>query len=189
MKGYLYILAVSLCFAGCSSVGYQYSDQDGKIHCDTDVPIGKTKAAFGFGIVTNLAYPLIENDYPTVSARYSSDSNEVYNLKQLDVKLIVDGKEIQPDSEVFTADYYNTYLVIDKNECCTGLGERLGIDRKSKDDLFRFSVGINKKYKSFKTFPPQVTVVLSATTDKGATETTKVLSLSSYEDNSFIRVH
>ena len=189
MKVCFYIFALVVCFAGCNRVNYRYSGEDKKIHYDMNVPIGKTNASYGFGIVTAPEYPLFQNGYPTIVAFYGSDSNEVNNLKQLDVKLFVDGKEIQPDIEEFSAEYISTYLAIDKKECCADLGERLGIDPKAKNDPFRFCVRVNKSYKSLKTLPPQVTVVLSATSDKGTVETTEVLNLSSYEDNSFIRVH
>ena len=111
------------------------------------------------------------------------------NIKRLDAVLKIDGKEIQPDIETFQAEYLNTFLELEKKDCCAMFGERLGIDVAGKDDSNGFSVRIIKKYKSLKTLPKQITVVLSATSDTGTTEMERTLKLSSYKDRNFIRVH
>lgn len=186
---YIFLPLLLLGCCGCSGVSYQYKGPDDKIHFEMRVPAGAGRASFSFGTNTNSAFPIIESDYPTVLAYYSSAPREANNLRNLEVILKVDGQEIQADTEVFAADYANTYLELEKKDCCVNLGERLGIDPTLKDDPFGFSVHITKKYKSLKRLPPQITVVLLATTDKGTTEMTKTLNLESYEDSGFIRVH
>ena len=64
----LYIL-VLLCFLnGCGGENYEYKGEDGNIQQAMTVPVGATTGNFEFTIVTNLAYPIFESEYPTISA-------------------------------------------------------------------------------------------------------------------------
>ncbi len=179
-----------VCFlSGCSGVSYQYKVEGESFHQEMSVPVGETKGTVEFSVLPTNFYPLIETYYPTISAHYSSDSNTVNKFKYLDVKLIVEGKEIEPDTVEYFASYANTYLEFDRKDCCAMLGERLGIDVSQKDDPFGFSVDIRKKYKSLNNLPPEITVIVSAISDNGTTEVENKFTRSSYKDSNFIRVH
>jgi hypothetical protein len=183
------ILLCVVCLTGCRGVSYSYHDEDSTLYPVLKVPAGAKKASFEFGIVTNYALPVIESDYPTISAHYGADSLTADRLKKLDVKLFVDGAEIAADETKIDAGHFNRSLQLTEPECCEMLGKKLGIGENASDADYPFGVSILKKYKSLKRLPPQVTVVLSAVTDKGGFEMTKIMTLTESEDSNFIRVH
>lgn len=184
-----FVFLCLVCFGGCSGVSYSYVDENSTGNFATKVPVGSTTAGFEFAVVTNNALPLIESDFPTISVYYSSNVGAADKLKKLDVRLFVDEKEITADETDYSASHFNQTITISEAECCENLGKKLQIGKQKSDWDYPFGVHIIKKYKSLKMLPPQITVVMSATTDKGTVEATKKLNLKSYKDSSFIRVH
>jgi hypothetical protein len=183
------ILIILFFLSGCRGVSYEYQGEDGRVSQTMSVPMGSTKGSFDFTIVTNYAYPVIESDYPTITTFYCSKPNEANHLKRLEVKLVVDGKEIEPDLENYSAVYGLEMIELDKKDCCAMLGERLGIDVSKKNDPDSFAIHIFKKYKSLKRLPERLTVILTATSDKGTVEMERTMDLVSYKDRGFYRFH
>jgi len=188
LLGILFLLSLAA-FTSCSGTSYAYVNEDSRSKNDTKVPAGSTKANVEFSIVTNYALPVIESDYPTISFYYSSEARVADQLKKLEVRLLVDEKEVTSDETVFSASHFNRTLDMPEEECCFNLGEKLGIGENESDFDYSFGVHVIKKYKSLKRLPEQISVAVSVTTDKGTFETVKKLSLKAYEDSNFIRVH
>ena len=183
------LLACFVCLSACRGISYSYIDENSRIHHEMKVPAGSATANIEFTVVTNNALPLIESDYPTISASYGSNANAADKLKKLDVRLFVDEQEIAADESVYDATHFGRTIYFPEAECCENLGTRLQIGKEKPDIDYPFGVSIGKRYKSLKRLPPQVTVVISATTDKGTVEMTRKLNLKAYEDRGFIRVH
>ncbi len=139
--------------------------------------------------MTNNALPVIESDYPTISVHYSSKASAADKLKKLEVRLLIDEQEITADETDYQASHFSQTLNITEAECCENLGSKLKIGEQNSDFDYPFGVSITRKYKSLKSLPPEVSVVVSVTTDKGTVETTRKLNLKAYKDSNFIRVH
>lgn len=176
------------CLSGCSETSYQYSAENEGIRPKIKIPAGSTSAHMEFTVVTNYAKPLIESDYPTIQAGYAAKSEAADKLKKLEVRLFVDGAEIAADETTYEASHSGETITFTEPECCEKLGEKLKIGGQKSDAGRSFGISIVKKYKSLKTLPPQLTVLISATTDEGRFETTKTLNLKAYK-SSFIRFH
>ncbi|HEX8250624.1 MAG TPA: hypothetical protein VF599_20795 [Pyrinomonadaceae bacterium] len=152
------------------------------------IPAGSTSAQMEFTVVTNHAMLLIESDYPTIHANYASKPEAADELKKLEVRLFVDGAEIAADETTYEASHFGEKVTFAEPECCEKLVEKLKIGEQKSDTARSFGVSIVKKYKALKRLPPQIIVLISATTDKGTFETTKTLNLKAYK-SSFIRFH
>jgi hypothetical protein len=176
------------CLSGCGGTSYQYCEENGGIRPKMKIPVGSTSARLEFSVVTNYAKPLVESDYPTIQAGYASKPEAADELKKLEVRLFVDGAEIAADETIYEASFAGETLTLTEPECCENLGGKLKIGGQKSDAGRSFGVSVVKKYKSLKRLPPQITVVVSATTDKGTFETTKILNLKAYK-SSFIRFH
>ncbi|MBS1794739.1 MAG: hypothetical protein JSS81_12845 [Acidobacteria bacterium] len=186
----LFAALFALAAAGCSGTSYQYLDERGETSPKMTVPAGSSAAAvFEFGAPTNYALPLIENDYPTIIAHYSSDAKSADDLQKLDLRLFVEGREIAADETSFEARHFNDSVEFPEAECCARLGERLGLKKKNSAGEYPFGVEIVKKYRSLKRLPPALDVTLTAVTDRGKTERNFTLKLESYEDRGYIRFH
>jgi hypothetical protein len=178
-----------VCLSACRGTSYQYVIENSGIRYEMKVPVDATTAGFDFSVVTNNALPVIESDYPMISADYSSEAGAADKLKKLKVRLLIDEKEIAADETQYEATHFGKTITLTEAECCENLGRKLEIGKSKPDTEYGFGVHIVKKYKSLKMLPPEIKVVLSATTAKGMFEITQKLTLKASEDSNFIRVH
>ncbi len=184
-------MLIFILLSGCNDIRYQYVDANSDISPKMSVPIGSTKAIFDFNIPTNYALPIIESDYPTIIAHYSSEGKEANYLKKLEIKFVVDGKEITADETKYEAAHFNDFIDFSENECCEKLGEKLQLGEQKREyvNKYPFGVTIIKKYKSLKRLPSDLSVIMIAITDKGKVEITIPMKLDSYKSSDFIRIH
>lgn len=149
-----------------------------------EIPIGKTEEKIYLSVFRSL------------KISYSSPIDESRNLKFLDVKLLIDGKEILPDNENYEAAFFDAfrpqqYKPFDKKDCCENLEKTLQFDKTKEKEANLFGVNITKNYKSLENLPPNIEVLLTAITDQGTTEKRWKLKLITYEERDipFIRIH
>ncbi len=184
--------------SSCSSEVKHYKCEDERENCLT-MPIlaGKGKNNVELSILTDWRYPLIESDHPTLFIKYVSKPSLINNIKHFDVKLLVDGKEIEPDNEEFKATYIthtSNEVTFEKKHCCINLGEKLSVNIAPKDvnhsDTFHtVEVLVMKDYKSLKSLPKKMKVILTATSDKETMEMERIVILTSHQSSGFIKFH
>ena len=179
MKPFLVVLLLIFSLSACKSIGRKYvtveQDQD---CCTMKIPIGNSDEKVQLSIA--------DNEFPLLKLSYSSADVEANNLKFLDVRLFIDGREVLPDNENYESAFFDAfrpekYKPIAKKDCCENLEKTLGFDKKQKPEVNLFGVKITKSYESLKNLPPEIEVLLTATTDKGTFEKRQKLKLTTYE--------
>ncbi len=179
MKYFLAIILLIFSLTACKSIGRKYVTIEHNHDCCTmKIPIGKSEEKVELSIA--------DNQFPVLKLSYSSAYAEAKNLKFLDVKLFIDGKEILPDKENYQANFFDAfrpeqYKPIAKEDCCENLEKKLGFDKSKTAEANMFGVQIVKSYESLENLPPEIEVLLTAITDKGKFEKRRKLKLTSYE--------
>jgi hypothetical protein len=129
LLGILFFLSLAA-LTGCRGTSYAYVDEDSRSNIEVKIPAGSTEASVEFSIVTNYALPIIESDYPAISLYYGSNARVADKLKKIEVRLLVDEKEVAADESLFSASHFERTLDMTEEECCANLGQRLGVGEK-----------------------------------------------------------
>lgn len=184
--------------SGCGGMVKYYTCEDPKKNCaEMPVSSGKEKNIVSISIDTDGGYPHLATERPTIFLKYICKPSDINNLKYLGVRLIVDGKEVMPDSSEYTAVYITNVgetIKFEEKDCCLDLGNRLGInvepDYVEHSDLFySVRVGVMKDFISLDRLPEKITYIVTAVTDKGTTEMERTVVLATREESDFIRIH
>lgn len=198
MRAAIYVTLLTCMLSGCAGEIKYYDCEIGEKNCTVlPVLVGSGKNSVGIGIITDWGYPLFDTERPTIAIHYKSKPSELDKLIHLDVKLFVDGSEIEADSKEYSATYFShvsNTLTFEGEDCCDGLAQKLGINIEPKDlaysnDLHSVKVVVIKDFKSLGKLPERMTFVLTATTDKGTTKMERTVILKSRKGSDFIRIH
>ncbi len=179
MKQFCTLILLVISLTACKSIGRKYVTIEKNQDCCTmKIPIGNSEQKVELSIA--------DNTFPLLKLSYSSAYTEAKNLKFLDVKLFIDGKEISPNNENYKALFFDAfrpqnYKPIAKEDCCENLEKKLGFDKNKTPDADMFGVKITKSYDSLKNLPLEIEVLLTAITDKGTFEKRRKLKLTTYE--------
>lgn len=179
MKYFLPLFLLIISLMACKSVGRKYVTIEKNQDCCTlKIPVGNSEEKVELSIA--------DNQFPLLKLSYSSAYGEAKNLKFLDVKLFIDGKEISPGSENYEADFFDAfrpqnYKPISKEDCCENLEKKLGFDKSQVPEANMFGVQITKSYESLENLPPEIEVLMTAITDKRTFEKRWKLKLTTYE--------
>lgn len=158
--------------------------------------VGNGKNSVEFSIITDWGFPL-ESKYPSVVIRYTSKPSQINYFKHLSVKISVDGQETKPDNEEYIATYIretpNT-VTFEEKDCCANLAERLNVNISADEIQYseayhHVQIVVRKDFKSLKKLPEKMTVILTATSDKGTTEMERTMFLTTQKGSSFFRFH
>jgi hypothetical protein len=179
MKQFLALILLIVSLTACKSMAHKYvTIEENQDCCMMKIPIGKSEEKIELFVA--------DNTFPAIKLSYSSSVEEAKNLKFIDVKLFIDGKEISPNKEKYEALFFDAfrpeeYKPIAKEDCCENLEKKLGFDKSKTPESNLFGVKITKSYESLKNLPPNIEVLLTAITDKGTFEKRWKLQLTTYE--------
>lgn len=185
--------------SGCGGEIKYYDCEPSEKNClSLPILVGNDKNSVGLAIITDGEYPVFDTERPTLALRYKSKPSQIEKLKHLEVKLFVDGKEVEPDSQEYTATYFShvsNTVTVENEDCCEGLRERLGVNIAPKDlaysdQLHSVKVVVTKDFKkSLGRLPERMRVVITATSDKETAEMERTVVLRSRKGSDFIRIH
>ncbi len=179
MKQFFVLILLVISLTACKSIGRKYVTIEKNQDCCTlKIPVGNSEEKVELSIA--------DNEFPVLKLSYSSAYTEAKNLKFIDAKLFIDGKEISPNKENYEADVFDAfrpqnYKPIAKEDCCENLEKKLGFDKSQAAEANMFGVKITKNYESLGNLPPETEVLLTAITDKGTFEKRWKLKLTTYE--------
>lgn len=179
MKHLLALILLIISLSACYSTAYKYvTIEQNQDCCTMKMPIGNSEEKVELSIA--------DNQFPLLKLSFSSAYGEAKNLKFLDVKLFIDGKEISSNSENYEALFFDAfrpqnYKPIAKEDCCENLEKKLGFDKSQYAEANMFGVKITKSYDSLENLPPEIEILLTAITDKGTFEKRRTLKLVTYE--------
>ena len=175
---------ILILLAGCSGEGRYYDCESGEKDCMTlPVVLGSEKNSVRISIGAE-AHDEPVTAAPIVFVHFDVSPQEIEKLKHLDVRLVVDGREIEADSQEYTAAFLSdvSSAVSFKDKlCCSELGERLAFNFAPEKirNSDKLKLIVRKDFDSLGRLPDRITLVLTATTDKGTTEMERTVVLRS----------
>lgn len=179
MKKFIAFIFLIFSLFACRSTEHKYvTVEKGEDCCEIKVLVGNTDEKLRLNIVNN--------KFPIMEISYTSPTELAKNLKFIDAKLFIEGKEISPDGEEYTAAFFDAfrpqkYTPIAKKDCCENLEKTLQFDKKQNHEADLLGINISKSYESLKEMPLNVEVLMTAITDKGVFEKRWKLKLTTYE--------
>ena len=176
MKPLSTLLLLIFLLSACRSIGHKYVTEEKELDCCTmEFPVGDSERKVQLSI-----------NFPMAKLTYSSPVEEAKDLRLLDMKFFIDGTELMPNSEKYSAAFFDAfrpeeYRPIAKEDCCSDLANKIGFNRSQHPDANTFAVEIAKTYDLQENRPPNIEVLNTAATDKKTYEKRWKLKLVTYE--------